>query len=68
MRRVGNGHLPCPATGILGDQPVPSPPTGVIHLVEPLVDDYTSGESIQRVATRRDGVLTYETATEHSDA
>lgn len=43
------------------------PLTAEIHSVELLVDDYTSGELIQRVATRCDGVLNYESATEHSD-
>ncbi|WP_145964748.1 hypothetical protein [Rhodococcus rhodochrous] len=59
----GDGTI-CPANAHAAfDHPL----TAEIHLVQLLVDDYTSGELIQRIATRCHGVLSYETATEHAD-
>ncbi|MFI6756188.1 zeta toxin family protein [Rhodococcus coprophilus] len=43
------------------------PLTAEIRSVELLVDDYTSGELVQRISTRSDGVISYESAGEHSE-
>lgn len=43
------------------------PLTAEIHSVELLVDDYTSGVLVQRVSTRYDGVISYQSAGEHSE-